>query len=503
MDARPPSRPDNYPWRVLSVTGLGMSITFVSVSMLPVALPDMSAGLNASAAQTDWFMLAYLLTTAVFILVLGKVADILGRRPVYLAGLALLTVSGAVISLSSDPALVIALRVVQGVGAAAVITNTTALLVEAFAPAQLAIGIGWNITIMSLAVSIGPLLGGVLTETSGWRGVFGVVVPLGVLGTVWAAITLRRTDRPPRVARFDYAGAVGSMVVLGCLVYGVNRGGSVGFGSVHALFPLAVVVLGLPLFWWWERRAVDPIVDPALLTSRFRGCAYSASFLVTIAEGAVAVTMSLYLQSVEGRSPIEAGLQITALAVGTTMMSPIAGRLATRVRTRVLTTASTLGTAAVLTVLALHIGGPAADVPVVVVLFALGLTGAIFKTANAAAINVGVPPNRSGMANGLRVSLDNTAVTVSTALALVLAVSASPPALRELVYSGDALMLPASETSSLTTGFVVAIAMMAGSALAASVPSTLRGVRDDEPSEIRRVRRLSSERQSRTRSTRQ
>ncbi|MET0317493.1 MAG: MFS transporter, partial [Rhodococcus fascians] len=344
-----------------------MSITFVSVSMLPVALPDMSAGLNASAAQTDWFMLAYLLTTAVFILVLGKVADILGRRPVYLAGLALLTVSGAVISLSSDPALVIALRVVQGVGAAAVITNTTALLVEAFAPAQLAIGIGWNITIMSLAVSIGPLLGGVLTETSGWRGVFGVVVPLGVLGTVWAAITLRRTDRPPRVARFDYAGAVGSMVVLGCLVYGVNRGGSVGFGSVHALFPLAVVVLGLPLFWWWERRTVDPIVDPALQTSRFRGCAYSASFLVTIAEGAVAVTMSLYLQSVEGRSPIEAGLQITALAVGTTMMSPIAGRLATRVRTRVLTTASTLGTAAVLTVLALHIGGPAADVPVVVV----------------------------------------------------------------------------------------------------------------------------------------
>ncbi|MET0316827.1 MAG: hypothetical protein ABW188_08390, partial [Rhodococcus fascians] len=139
----------------------------------------------------------------------------------------------------------------------------------------------------------------------------------------------------------------------------------------------------------------------------------------------------------------------------------------------------------------------------VVVLFALGLTGAIFKTANAAAINVGVPPNRSGMANGLRVSLDNTAVTVSTALALVLAVSALPPALRELVYSGDALMLPASETSSLTTGFVVAIAMMAGSALAASVPSTLRGVRDDEPSEIRRVRRLSSERQSRTRSTRQ
>ena len=134
MPPTPTVRADRYPWRVLSVTGLGMSITFVSVSMLPVALPDMSAGLSASAAQTDWFMLAYLLTTAVFILVLGKLADIVGRRPVYLAGLVCLTVSAAVIASATDPDVVIGLRVVQGIGAAAVITNTTALLVEAFEP---------------------------------------------------------------------------------------------------------------------------------------------------------------------------------------------------------------------------------------------------------------------------------------------------------------------------------------------------------------------------------
>ncbi|RZL70732.1 MAG: MFS transporter, partial [Rhodococcus sp. (in: high G+C Gram-positive bacteria)] len=96
-----------------------MSITFVSVSMLPVALPDMSEGLGATAAQTDWFMLAYLLTTAVFILVLGKVADLVGRRPVYLLGLACLTVSAAAIAVAGEPTLVIVLRVLQGVGAAA------------------------------------------------------------------------------------------------------------------------------------------------------------------------------------------------------------------------------------------------------------------------------------------------------------------------------------------------------------------------------------------------
>ncbi|AJW38036.1 Drug resistance transporter EmrB/QacA [Rhodococcus sp. B7740] len=141
-----------------------MSLTFVSVSMLPVALPDMSA--DSVRLQPDDISIC---TTAVLILVLGKLADIVGRRPVYLAGLACLTVSAAVIALASDPN-VIGLRIVQGIGAAAVITNTTALLVEAFEPQKLSIGIGWNITIMSLAVSIGPLLGGVLTETVGCRG---------------------------------------------------------------------------------------------------------------------------------------------------------------------------------------------------------------------------------------------------------------------------------------------------------------------------------------------
>ncbi|OZE05113.1 hypothetical protein CH249_09785 [Rhodococcus sp. 05-2255-3B1] len=482
-------RPESYPWRVLSVTGLGMSITFVSVSMLPVALPDMSAGLEASAAQTDWFMLAYLLTTAVFILVLGKLADLVGRRPVYLAGLACLTVSAAVIASATDPDIVIGLRGVQGIGAAAVITNTTALLVEAFEPQKLSIGIGWNITIMSLAISIGPLLGGALTETVGWRGVFGIVVPLGVIGTVWAWLTLHRTPRPKTGAPLDYAGALGSMVILGGLVYGVNRAGSDGFGAWQSVVPLAFVVIVVPLFWWWEKRAADPIVDPKLLIDRFRGSAYTASFLVTMAEGAVAVTMSLYLQSVVGSSPIDAGLQITALAVGTTVMSPIAGTLATRVSTRTLTTVSTLGTATVLSVLALHIAGPAQGVPVVVLLFALGLSGGIFKTANAAAINVGVAPNRSGMANGFRVSLDNTAVTLSTALALVLAVSALPPALRELVYSGDSEMLPDGGSDSLTTGFVIAVASMAFAALLASVASGLRGIHPKEPAELSRLHR--------------
>lgn len=459
-----------------------MSLTFMSVSMLPVALPDMSVGLNASAGQTDWFMLAYLLTTAALILVFGKVADAIGRRPVYLAGLALMTVSATVIALAQDPGLVIAFRVVQGLGAAAVITNTTALLVEAFPANRLAVGIGWNITIMSASVAVGPLLGGILTETIGWRGVFVVIIPLGVIGTVWAAVTLRPSAVPPRgYSGFDTIGAVLSAVILGLLVFGVQRGGSVGFSEISALGPIAAVPVLLAVFWWWEHRVDDPVVDPRFLTERFRACAYGATFLVTLAEGSVAVTMSLYLQSVEGAGPVGAGLQITALAVGTTVMSPIAGRLATRVRAQPLTTVATLGTASILMVLALHIAGPAERIPLVVILFALGLFGGIFKTANAAAINVGVDSTRAGMANGLRVAFDNTAVTVATALSLAIVVSGLTVGARELVYAGTSSGLTDGEHSSLVTGFTAAVAVMALLALCATLPSILRGSRADEP----------------------
>lgn len=471
---------------MLSVTGLGMVVTFILVSMLPVALPDMSADLGATALQSDWFVLAYLLTTAALILVFGKVADVVGRRPVYLTGLALLTVGAAGILVASDPGPIIALRVVQGIGAAAVITNTTALLVEAFPPQRLAVGIGFNIAIMSSAVAIGPLLGGILTETVGWRGVFAVVVPLGAAGTIWAAVTLRRPlPTPAPRKRFDVLGAMLSAVILAALVYGVNRAGSVGFTDPSALVPLVAVPVLLVVFWRWERRVEAPVVEPSFLTDRFRGAAYGTTFLVTLAEGGVAVLMSLYLQSVRGTGPVGAGLQITALAVGTTLLSPVAGRLATRIPARMLATTATLCTGGALVVLTLHIAGPARAVPMVVILFALGAFGGLFKTANAAAINVGVTADRAGMANGLRVAFDNTAVTIATAMALAIAVSGLAVGLRDAVYAGSATVLSEAENAALVDGFATATAVMAVLALCAAIPSYLRGTRPDEPATMR------------------
>jgi MFS family permease len=407
-------------WLTLSSTALGLVVAFSSVSMVPVALPAMIDGLDATLVQGQWFVLAYLLMCSAMILVAGRVADTLGRRPVYLTGLALCTLSVAGITLAQDPWLVVALRAVQGVGAACVITNSTALLVETFPPSRLAVGIGANIGIMSVATAIGPLLSGVLTESWSWRAVFAVGIPLGLIGTVWAGFALPRTPRkPPSGKRPDVTGAIASALLMGGAVLGANQAGEQGW-SVASIAPLAVALVAAVVLLRVERRAADPVIDLSLLRNRFRGFAYAATGLSTLAEGSVAVVVAWHLQQNLGASPLEAGVQITALAVGTTVASLVAGRISPMFPGRVLTTASVVGSGVVLALIALHFAGPAAAVPLPVLLVCIGLTGGIFKTANAAALNLGGNAQQAGMVNGLRVAVDNTAVTVAVAVGLAL-----------------------------------------------------------------------------------
>ncbi|GAA0306373.1 MFS transporter [Kineococcus aurantiacus] len=457
-DRPAPVRIPRAAWLTVSSTALGLVVAFSSVSMVPVALPAMIEDLDASGVQGQWFLLAYLLACSALILVAGRVADACGRRPVYLTGLALCTLSVAGTTFASDPWLVVALRGVQGLGAACVITNSTALLVEVFPPSRLAVGIGANIGIMSVATAIGPLVSGVLTEAVGWRAVFAVGAPLGLVGLVWAGFALPRVPRAPRRAgRPDVAGALASATLMAAVVFGANQAGASGW-TPTAVGALVVAAAAGAVLLLVERRAGDPVVDLGLLRERFRGSAYGATGLSTLAEGSVAVVVVWHLQQDGGSSPLEAGVQVTALAVGTATASLVAGRLSPLFSGRALTTAAVTGSTVVLALIALHFAGPAESVPLWALLCAIGLTGGIFKTANAAALNVGGDAGQAGMVNGLRVAVDNTAVTVAVAVGLAITGSA---------------------------GVVVCFAVLACLSLLAVVPAWNRGLHAEEPFRVR------------------
>lgn len=470
-----------YAWRVLSVTGLGMTVAFMNVSMIPVALPDMVGDLRAGPVQSDWFLLAYQLVTAILMMPMARVSDIVGRRTMYVGGLALICVSSCAIMLAPDPSVVVGFRALQGLGAAAVIVNTTALLADAFPPTMVAVGIGYNVTIMSTAIAVGPVISGWLTVTFGWRGVFALTVPLALVASLWAARTLRR-DRQVDTSLlrdFDVAGTLAIGTALGGLVLAVSMSGPRGWGDPVVLVAAAATVMGALAFWAIERRVSAPILDFALFRSRYRAHAYGATALLTLGQTSIAIIVSLYLQSAAGLSALDAGLYLTAQAAGNVATAGIAGRLVARVQTRVLATAGALGVLGSMLAMAAMFGTGYLGWGIALGLFAFGFAGGFFVTPNAAAINLGVEPHQRGMANGFRVAIDNSGMMLSSAIALLLVTLSLPAAVKPDAIGGRIDKLSVSQRADFLNAFPTALLLLSIFVLLAGFVSATRG-RDPE-----------------------
>ena len=268
--------------RVLSVTTLGLMLVIVNASSLNVALPAMSAAFGVSASTADWFHVAFMLSNTAFILVFGRISDLLGRRSLYLSGLAAFTAISLLCALAPNATTLIVLRVLQGIAAATTVTNTTALIADAFPPDRLAYGLGLNLTAAAVAGAIGPGLGGIMVTAFDWRAVFLMNIPFGVAAVVWGSRVLTRSGLPggPR-ERFDVGGALLSAFGLALLLYGVNRVAAWGPGDLRVLGSLVAGAVLLVAFVLVERRTAAPLVDPDLVREPGRAFAYAAAFFIS------------------------------------------------------------------------------------------------------------------------------------------------------------------------------------------------------------------------------
>jgi len=253
-------RADPLRLRVLSVTSLGVLLTALNSSTLDVALPAVVRGIHAGPGAAGWLLLSYLLATT-GVLVLRRLADVVGRRPSYLAGLVLYTAASLGSGLAPDTGVLLALRVLAGLGAAAVITNTTRLITDAFPDRLRTLGLGFNVTAVSASQVGGPVVGGVVADQLAWRAVFWVFAPLGLVATAWAAATLRHVAAPARTEPLDVKGAMLSVLALSATVLGVSLGGIRGWGDPAVLACLLAALLLWPTFARLQARTTAPLVD--------------------------------------------------------------------------------------------------------------------------------------------------------------------------------------------------------------------------------------------------
>jgi EmrB/QacA subfamily drug resistance transporter len=325
---------DNRRWWTLGAMCFALFMMMLDNTVVNVALPSIQRDLHASLSALEWTINAYTLTLAVFMVTGGRLGDIFGRRRMFLLGVVGFGISSLIIGLSPNGTVLVAFRAVQGVGAAFMMPGTLSIISQTFPPEQRGMAIGTWAGVSAMALAIGPVLGGFLTESVSWRAIFFINPPIAVIAI---AVTLfaTRESRDESVDRsVDYAGIATLTIGLTALVLALIQGNAWHWGSVRVIALFAVALAALIGFGWTELRARAPMVDFSFFRARSFLGANVVAFFVTFAMFSQFFFLTLYLQNVLHYSPLQTGLRFLPSTILIIIAGPIAGRLSDRIGPR-------------------------------------------------------------------------------------------------------------------------------------------------------------------------
>ncbi len=454
------SHPDRYKWIALSNTTLGMLMATINGSIVLISLPDIFRGIRIDPLRPGntnyllWMILGFLVVTAVMLVSLGRLGDIYGRVRMFNLGFAVFTSFSIVLSVtwmhgSAGALWLIVMRVFQGVGAAMLFANSSAILTDAFPADQRGLAIGINTVAAIAGSSIGLVLGGVLSPIS-WRLVFLVSVPFGLFGTFWAYTRLRDiSERKP--AKIDLWGnilfALGLVMVMVGITYGIQPYGhhTMGWTSPKVLGELIGGLAVLAVFCFVETRVEQPMFNLGLFRIRAFSAGNVANLLSAIGRGGLQFILIIWLQGIWlpqhgfdfSRTPLWAGIYMLPMVAGFLIAGPLAGVLSDRYGARPFATGGMVVAAGA------FIGLQALPVNFSYPLFALllltmGLGMGLFASPNQAGIMNSLPPNQRGAGAGMTATFQNSAMVLSIGVFF------------SLMIVGLAAQLPGALSSGLT-----------------------------------------------------
>ncbi|MFC8513685.1 MFS transporter [Streptomyces sp. NPDC057257] len=412
-----PARHAGSPRTVLVVMCAGYFLVLLDVTIVNVALPAIGSGLGADVGGLQWVVDGYALALASLMLTSGTAGDLYGHRRVVLGGLAVFGAASLACGLAPGIPVLVAARVAQGVGAALLLPGTLAIISRAFPDdAARARAIGVWAGIGSLALPAGPLLGGALTEAFGWRAIFLLNVPIVLVALVWAAAIVRES-REEQARRLDVPGVLLGSLLLLATTYAFIEGGREGAGSPRVLVAVLVAVLTVPALALAELRRGDDAMLPVSLLRRpaFDAANVTAGIMNLGTLGTLFVLM-LFLQSVQHRSALLAGLAVVPLFAPLAVIAPFGGRVTSRIGARLPAAAGLLLATAGLALLVR--AGAHSPYPVLLPAFLLWGTGmGLLTPAVVAAAIEAVPAERAGLAS----ATNNTARQTGGAIGIAVA----------------------------------------------------------------------------------
>jgi len=452
-------------WQIVATVSLGTTMLVLSSTVLNIALPLIAGHYGAGPLAATWVVLGFMLVQTSLLVVCGRLADRFDRRKVYLSGLALFTLASLCAAMAPTIEVLIALRTTQGVAAAMAMANGTALIAAAVPKERLSQSMGFYLGALGAAPLLGPSLGGYLAETFGWQWVFLMDVPVGLAALAWGAYCLPRAASSTR----DPVDVVGAALLTGwisLLVLTVSQSGSGSWLDAPRLVPLVLCPLLFAAFVVHQRRSRSPLIDPGLFSSRAFVLGNLAAPLSAAGSVGMSFLMALYLQNVQGMSTSEAGIAVLAGPLAGMIVPPISGRLGARFSPGIIAVWGTVTAAAGLALLAFCL---AEDTPYRLIAAAMMLVsagGSVFYTANTTVLIMGVPPERLGVVNGVRLTVHFLGVSLSPAVCLAVVSSRLAPQDRHVLYASAASRPGEAVREALLSGYRLSFMIFAVAALA-------------------------------------
>jgi EmrB/QacA subfamily drug resistance transporter len=325
---------ENRKWWTLAAVAIGLFMIMLDNTVVNVALPSIQKDLGIGISELEWVFNAYALTFGVLLLSGGKLADLLGRRTIFIAGLVIFTGASLWCGLADSASSLIAARTVQGVGAALMNPATLSIITATFPPRQRGMAIGIWAGVSALALAIGPLLGGVLTQDIHWSWIFFINIPVGVVGVLAARVFIDETKDTSREQRLDLPGLLSSGIGLFALTYGLIETNDHAWTSTRVLSLFGLAFVGLAVFVVLELRQRIPMLDLSLFRNPTFAGANTVMLLVGLAMFGIFFYNSLFLQRVLGYGAIETGATFLPMTVLIILVAPAAGKISDRIGPR-------------------------------------------------------------------------------------------------------------------------------------------------------------------------
>jgi EmrB/QacA subfamily drug resistance transporter len=428
---------------VLLVTTFAAFLTPFLGSAVNLALPSIGKELHASAISMGWVISSFMLSAAIFLLPFGRLADIAGRKRIFSLGILFFTISTFLIIFSHSIVSLIVLRIFQGFSSAMIFGTSLAIITSVYQPGERGKAMGINITSTYLGLSLGPVIGGLLTQYLGWRSIFVFLLPFGVVSLVLLQRKIKTEWAEAVGEKFDWGGSLIYGVALASFMYGFSK-----LPSSMGWICIVIAVLMAVAFFVFENKVSNPVFDVRLILQN-RVFAFSgiAALINYSATSAIGFFISLYLQYLKGLDARTAGLIMISQPVAMTLLSPLAGKLSDRKNPGIIASIG-MGITAIGLILLCFITESTPDFLIILMLLLMGTVFGLFSSPNSNAIMSSVEKRHLGVASGVVGTMRMVGQMMSMGIAMMLIA----------LYIGKETINPATYPgliSAMRTGFVI------------------------------------------------